>query len=66
MLVVELIGSGHETVADKKRGVFKKALTGQPLHPGHPVYDALIGTEVEYVRNPATYGPDPGLRFDAP
>jgi len=61
VLVAELLGSGHETVADKRPGVFKKALIGRPLHPGHPGYDALIGTEVQYVRNPATYGPDPDV-----
>ena len=61
VLAAELLGSGHETVADKRPGVFKKALIGRPLHPGDPVYDALIGTEVENVRNPATYGPDPDV-----
>jgi hypothetical protein len=61
VLVAELVGDGYETVADKKPGVFKMALFGRPLHPGHPVYDALIGTEVAYVRNPATYGSDPEI-----
>lgn len=61
VLVAELTGDMHETVADDQPGRFKKALIGRPLGPGHPVHDALIGSFVDYVRNPSTYGPDPDI-----
>lgn len=66
VLVAELSTPGYETVQDKKPGAFKKALIGTPLMPGHPVYDTLIGTEVEYFRNPATFGPDPDIDVATP
>lgn len=41
-------------------GSDKKAVVGQLLQPGHPVYDALMGQPApDRFRNPKTYPPDP-------
>lgn len=61
VLVAELDDVGFEVVEDRRRGKFKKALIGRPLRLGDPAHDALIGTEVVYARNPATYGDDPDV-----
>ena len=63
VLVAELDEAAFEVVEDRRPGKFKKALIGRPLGPGDPAYDALIGTEVVYTRNPATYGDDPDVNF---
>jgi hypothetical protein len=40
----------------------KKAIIGTVLSPGHPMHDALVGTEApDHFRNPVTYAPDPGV-----
>ncbi|MFC0489335.1 protein NO VEIN domain-containing protein [Sinomonas atrocyanea] len=59
VLVAELDGPEHETVPDMRTGKPKRALIGRPLSAGHPVHEALIGAQVEYRRNPISYGPDP-------
>lgn len=58
VLVAELEGP-HDTVADRITGAPKTALTGRPLPAAHPVHEALIGTQVEYRRNPISYDADP-------
>ncbi|WP_430297778.1 hypothetical protein [Sinomonas sp. B1-1] len=59
VLVAELYGPYHETVSDSRTGKPKRALVGAPLPAGHPVSEALMGTQVEYRRNPVSYDPDP-------
>ncbi|WP_433876229.1 hypothetical protein [Sinomonas atrocyanea] len=59
VLVAELHGPDHETVADSRTGRPKRALVGRPLPPGDPVREALMGAQVEYRRNPISYDPDP-------
>lgn len=51
---------GVETIAAKHPGVRpKRAIAGQVLTAGHPVYEALIGRSVDTHRNPVTYIDDP-------
>jgi hypothetical protein len=57
VLVAELEGP-HDTVADRITGAPKTALIGRPLPAAHPIHEALIGTRVEYRRNPISYDPD--------
>lgn len=59
ILVAELTPPFFEVVEDSVPGVFKKALVGKVLSSGHPIHDALVGTEVPWVRNPVSYSPDP-------
>ncbi len=59
VLVAELHEPRFEFVEDSRRGVWKKALIGVPLEAGHHVHDALIDTEIPWVRNPVSYSPDP-------
>ena len=49
-----------ETVPAKVAGArAKRAVVGRVLEAGHPVHDALIGTQVDGHRNPVTYIEDP-------
>ncbi|WP_028280803.1 DUF3883 domain-containing protein [Arthrobacter sp. H5] len=59
VLVAELHGPDHEILADNRTGAPKKALIGRVLSVGHPIHGALMGTQVEYRRNPVSYDPDP-------
>lgn len=61
VLVAELDGPDHETLVDNHTGVQKKALRGRVLPAEHPVHRALIGTQVQYRRNPVSYDPDPEI-----
>jgi len=61
VLVAELHDPDHEVLAINT-GRSKKALIGRVLSDGHPIYEALIGTQIDYPRgsrNSILYGPDP-------
>jgi hypothetical protein len=48
--------TGWERFADLKRGVLKRALIGEVLGPGDPVYDALHGGVLSMAgQNPVAY-----------
>jgi hypothetical protein len=51
VLVAELHGPDHDILAANRTGASKKALIGRPLSDGHPIYEALIRTQVEPRRN---------------
>lgn len=63
VLVAELQDPVYEVVADNRTGAQKKALIGRVLPGGHPVYEVLVGTQVEYRRNPVSYDPDPEIKL---
>ncbi|MFE5836710.1 protein NO VEIN domain-containing protein [Arthrobacter sp. NPDC056493] len=72
VLVAELHDPDYE-VLEVKTGRPKKALIGHVLAEGHPIYKALVGTQIEYPRgsrNAILYGPDPetaeASRLDLP
>lgn len=63
VLVAELKNPNHVILAGNARAP-KKALRGRVLPAGHSIYEALIGTQVEYApggRNSILYGPDPEM-----
>ena len=62
ILVAELQDPGYEILPDNRTGAPKKALIGRVLPAGHPVHEALLGTPVEYRRNPVSYDLDPDTR----
>lgn len=59
MLVAELRGPNHDNLAANRTGASEKAVIGRPLSDGHPIYEALIRTQVDPRRNPVSYDPDP-------
>lgn len=63
VLVAELNDPNHEVVTGTDIGRPKKALLGRVTGDGHPIHEALMGTQVEYPpgsRNSILYSPDPG------
>ena len=63
VLVAELHGLKYELLQTKPRN--KKALVGKVLSAGHPIYEALIETRVEYTsRNSISYSRDPETAAD--
>ena len=63
VLVAELKNPNHVILAGNTRAP-KKALRGRVLAAGHSIYEALIGTQVDYApgsRNSILYGPDPEM-----
>ncbi|MGO4589685.1 DUF3883 domain-containing protein [Micrococcaceae bacterium Sec5.1] len=63
VLVAELLDPNHEILPSTSR-VPKKALLGRVLEGGSAIYDALIGTQVDYPagsRNSILYTADPAV-----